>query len=139
VQCARFGSHVSEQKLPASAHADVPNDEDVGVLLFGRAHDAARDIVVDAEDRPRIRERLGIRAQQIFGSVLISGTHVEEDELAAETLGELRSPGDCALGGFGPIGGDDDLHLRQGLFQQTASRRECRGLPGRISLHSPRS
>ena len=116
--------HVSEQKLAASTHADVPDDEHVGVLLFSGAHDAAGDVVVDAEDRARIRECRGVRAQQIFGSVLISRAHVEEDELAAETLGKLRRPRNCALRGFGTVGGDDDFHLRQGLFQQTASRWE---------------
>jgi len=122
--------HISEQKLAASTHANVPDDEHVGVLLFGGAHDAAGDIVVDAEDRARIRECLGVRAQQLFSPVLACGAHVEEDELACETLGELRRPGNRALGGFGPIGGDDDLHSRQGLFQQTVSRGECSGVAG---------
>ena len=67
--------------------------------------------MVYAEDSARIRECLGVRAQQIFSSFLKLGAHVEEDELAAEMLGELRRPGNCALGGFGPVGGNDDLHL----------------------------
>src|SRR5207247_4389092 len=54
---------VSEQKLAASGHTDVPDDEYVGVLLFGDAHDAAGNVVIDAEDRARIREGLGVRAQ----------------------------------------------------------------------------
>jgi hypothetical protein len=37
-------------------------------------------------------------------------------------IGELRRPGNCALGGFGPVGGDDNLHGGQGVFQQTSSR-----------------
>ena len=89
--------------------------------------------MVYAEDSARIRECLGVRTQQIFSSFLKFGAHVEEDELAAEMLGELRRPGNCALGGFGPVGSNDDLHLSKVYF----NRRRPGGSAGGAGASAP--
>ena len=42
---------VAEQELLPSAHAGVADDEHVGLLLVDRAHDGARDVGIDLDDR----------------------------------------------------------------------------------------
>ena len=102
---------VVEQELPAPAHAGIPDDEQVGALVLGGAHDRRGRCLRSTRSTARARERRGLGVEQ---SPRLrrpsSGTTWTSTSSPLEPFRELRRPRHRLAGGLGAVGCDDDLH-----------------------------
>ncbi len=123
--------HVAEKELLAAAHAKVADDDGVGALLFDRAKDAGRRVIVDdyagmaaaagelAREAHQARRRVLHKLFVDPGLGPVGGQRrdhdLHDDEVGALALGHGRGPMNGGVRGGRAVGGDDDaVHgLRQ--------------------------
>ena len=111
--------HVAEQELPATAHPEVPDHQDVDTCLLGRSNDRHRGVHVDHDPGPATgsRERLsepgelvrrGGGSRRLGDAGLRAGfvlrdDDLEEVQLGPEALRHLRGPVDRPRRTLGPV------------------------------------
>ena len=102
---------VAEQELLAAAHAEVADDDDVGVLLLRRIHDRPSGIVAGGDDGAAALagQLAGVSGKLVLGTgrERAADGDPQQQELGAVALRHLRRPGLGVLGGLGPVGGDE--------------------------------
>ena len=91
---------IGEEELLATAHARVPDDDDVGVFVDCNPHDGSRRVLVDHDPRTRLRPghldrgtgQFGFGVFQSLAELAPIRDDLDEHELRVVAVGERGRP-----------------------------------------------